>query len=180
MKHFALFALCAYPWISLASEQSPYSGEEQRSIKSLSAEEIRSLNRGDGMGFAKLAELNHFPGPKHVLSISEELGLSPSQQTDTKALFEEMRRRAVAIGNELLLAESQLDKKFESGIIDTEGLERDLLDIGKLRASLRFVHLEAHLRQKKLLKPDQIRKYDAIRGYHGVLHHDRDHSEISD
>jgi hypothetical protein len=61
------------------SDLSPYAGEEQRVIKSLSPEEIESLKAGAGMGFAKLAELNGFPGPKHVLELAGRLELSPTQ-----------------------------------------------------------------------------------------------------
>jgi hypothetical protein len=38
--------------------KSPYAGQESRSIKSLSPEEVRGLLDGGGMGFAKAAELN--------------------------------------------------------------------------------------------------------------------------
>ena len=57
-------------WLILAittGAQSPYAGEESRAIKSLSASEIQALRQGHGMGYAKAAELNHYPGPRHVL-----------------------------------------------------------------------------------------------------------------
>ena len=101
MKYIASIFLMVFPCISFASETSPYVGEELRPIKSLSENEIQSLRNGDGMGFAKVAELNHFPGPRHVLEISEELGLSSSQRAATEILFEEMRRNAVALGEQI-------------------------------------------------------------------------------
>jgi len=170
--------LILIPCFVIASDQSPYAGEEVRSIKSLSIQEIESLRRGDGMGFAKLAELNHFPGPKHVLDISNELGLSPQQLTETKSLYEEMRRSAVILGEELLLAESRLDRKFEQGSIGPESLEAALLEIGRIRAQLRYVHLRAHLSQTRLLKHEQIQKYDAVRGYIGTSHDRGGHSTV--
>jgi hypothetical protein len=162
----ALF-LAVIPCILLASEESPYAGQELRQVKSLSEREIASLLRGDGMGFAKLAELNHFPGPKHVLEIADQLSLSPEQLSETRSLYEEMRRNAVALGRELLLAESRLDQAFQDKSISSESLESALLEISEIRARLRYVHLEAHLRQKKLLRPEQIQRYDEVRGYHG-------------
>lgn len=174
MNKIASLFLTLIPCFVLASDQSPYAGEELRSIKSLSEREIESLRRGDGMGLAKLAELNHFPGPKHVLDISDELGLSLQQLIETKSLYEEMRRSAVALGEEILVAESRLDQEFEQGSIGLESLETALLEIGRLRAQLRYVHLRAHLSQKQLLKPEQIQIYDAVRGYNGPTH---DHSE---
>ncbi len=79
-----------------AIAESPYAGEEQRPIKSLSATEVASLENGDGMGFAKLAELNQYPGPKHVLELASELGLTHSQVAQTESLFTDMRRSARA------------------------------------------------------------------------------------
>jgi hypothetical protein len=37
---------------------------------------VASLLKGDGMGFAKAAELNGYPGPAHVLSVAKELNLT--------------------------------------------------------------------------------------------------------
>jgi hypothetical protein len=160
---------------SLASDQSPYAGEELRSLKSFSSQEIESLRSGNGMGFAKLAELNHYPGPKHVLELADDLDLTPFQVVETEVLFEEMRTNAVALGEELLEAEMDLDRNFERGAIGPESLETGLLKIGRIRAQLRYVHLEAHLRQKRLLTEEQIVKYDEIRGYRGAAHEHMEH-----
>lgn len=167
MNKLASFLLVMVSCFSLAAEESPYVGQELREIKSLSEREVASLLRGDGMGFAKLAELNHFPGPRHVLDIADQLSLSPGQLSETRSLYEEMRRNAVALGRELLLAESRLNQAFQEESVSSESLESALLEIGEIRARLRYVHLEAHLRQKKLLRPEQIQRYDEVRGYHG-------------
>lgn len=53
-------------------EGSPYAGQESREIKALSPDEIAALRKGDGMGFAKAAELNGYPGPRHVLDLAAE------------------------------------------------------------------------------------------------------------
>ena len=176
MTRFLILLLTVAPPLGLAAEQSPYAGEERRAIKSLSETEIASLRRGDGMGYAKLAELNHFPGPKHVLELAEELGLGAAQLEATRALYEDMRQQAVALGEELLDAESRLDQAFAAQAISPVSLEAALLEIGELRARLRYAHLEAHLRQKALLTPAQVESYDRLRGYgngrhrHGVGH----------
>ena len=171
MNRFTFLLCVVIPCTAFAAGQSPYAGEEQRSIKSLSAQEVASLRNGHGMGFAKLAELNHFPGPKHVLELSGELGLSSSQLAATEALFEEMRRDAIALGEDLINAEMRLDQDFEDASIDAQKLEEALLEVGRIRARLRYVHLESHLRQKQLLTPGQRQKYDVLRGYKG-MHHD--------
>src|SRR4051794_16460011 len=42
---------------------SPYAGQQARSIKALSEDDVASLRNGDGMSMAKAAELNSYPGP---------------------------------------------------------------------------------------------------------------------
>lgn len=170
MKTLISILMILVPGLLLASDPSPYAGQESRTISSLSAAEIDSLLRGDGMGFAKLAELNSFPGPKHVLDMSEKLGLSASQVADTQSLFEEMQASAIEIGEKIIAAEARLDLAFDRATINQEMLHEQLQAIGNLRAQLRYIHLEAHLRQKQLLSPSQARQYDAIRGYHSASH----------
>ena len=177
MKKELLALLALVSGISLAADLSPYAGEELRSLKSISAQEIESLRSGGGMGFAKLAELNHYPGPKHVLELAAELGLTPSQVSETEALFEEMRSMAVVLGEDLIDAETALDGKFSQGAISANSLQSALLDIGRIRAQLRFVHLEAHLRQKQILTPEQVANYDETRGYLGEARDHAGHSE---
>jgi hypothetical protein len=45
---------------------SPYAGEQGRAIKALSQKEVSDLLDGAGMGYAKAAELNRYPGPMHT------------------------------------------------------------------------------------------------------------------
>ena len=62
-----------------AAQTSGYSGQEDREIKALSVEDTADLLAGRGMGAARAAELNHYPGPAHVLELREQLGLSAEQ-----------------------------------------------------------------------------------------------------
>ncbi len=101
MKIFVVYLFFAIPQLLMAGQAFPpssYSGQESRVIKSLSEQEIEALEYGDGMGFAKAAELNHYPGPRHVLDLAEQLGLTPPQESRTQALYEEMREAAVLVG----------------------------------------------------------------------------------
>ena len=102
MRKIVLLGLVFLASISLAADKSPYAGEELRSIKSLSPQEVESLRSGHGMGFAKLAELNHYPGPKHVLELASDLELTPTQLAQTDEIFRRMQDRAVALGEQLL------------------------------------------------------------------------------
>jgi hypothetical protein len=176
MRFFILAVATMMIGTSFANEQSPYAGEELRSLKSLSAKEVESLRTGQGMGFAKIAELNHYPGPKHVLELAEELDLTAAQAAETEGLFREMQHNAIAIGKQLLAAEMKLDRDFQKESIRPESLQTALLAIGRLRAQLRYVHLEAHLRQRSLLTAQQIARYDELRGYRGAAHDHQGHS----
>src|SRR5262245_48520801 len=153
--------------VAAAQTRSPYAGQEQRTIKALSDDEIRDLLEARGMGRAKAAELNSCPGPSHVLQLTKELALSDAQRTATEALYAEMRAKAQPIGRHIIEAESDLDRAFVSGQIDLPSMRDRTRVIAILQGELRAVHLDAHLRQRELLTPEQIARYDALRGYGG-------------
>lgn len=74
-------------------DKSPYAGQEQRAIKALSEGEIEAYLSGAGMGLAKAAELNGFPGPKHVLELEAELGLTDRQKQTTQQIYDRMHKK---------------------------------------------------------------------------------------
>lgn len=81
MKQASFYFAAALAIIPLACfAASPYAGEQSRSIKSLSQQETADYLSGKGMGFAKAAELNGYPGPGHVLELADKLALSPTQK----------------------------------------------------------------------------------------------------
>src|SRR2546430_16621065 len=91
---------------------SPYVHEQSRSIKALSDQEMADYAAGKGMGFARAAELNGYPGPAHVLDLADELMLSAPQRGRTAALFRRMQARASALGARLVDEERRLDTLF--------------------------------------------------------------------
>src|SRR5258705_8323457 len=97
---------------------SPYAGQEQRTIKALSDDEICDLLDARGMRLAKAAELNYYPGPLHVLQLASELQLSDSQRAATEALYADMRMKAQALGRKIIEAERTLDQAFAGTRID--------------------------------------------------------------
>lgn len=153
--------------VASSSSGSAYKGQHLRSIKALSQQDIDGYLNGKGMGFAKAAELNHYPGPRHVLDLSKELKLSNKQLRQTQTLFDEMQTKAIKLGKQLIENEQKLDQLFAKGSVDKNTLETTLLDIGMTQAKLRNVHLSTHLEQKKLLTRHQIMMYDQLRGYGG-------------
>ena len=144
---------------------APYTGQESRDIKALSKEEVNGYLSGDGMGFAKTAELNHYPGPRHVLELANQLQLSAEQRKRTQAIFEGMKSQAMSLGKQLVETERLLDSRFAKGSISDTELEKLVTEISVIQGKLRAVHLRAHLAQRVVLTPDQIRIYDALRGY---------------
>jgi len=144
---------------------SPYKGEETRAIKSLAPEQIDQLLNGRGMGLAKAAELNSYPGPMHVLALKEELGLSPEQLVRVQVVFDQMKQNAIELGKQIVDQEAALDAAFAKRAIDDDQLRTRLRKLGELQADLRAAHLAAHLQTRQILDDRQVAKYDELRGY---------------
>jgi Spy/CpxP family protein refolding chaperone len=144
---------------------SPYAGQAGSEIKALSADEMKALKDGAGMGLAKPAELNHYPGPRHVLDMKEEIGLSPAQTAELQAIYDRMHSAAVVLGGQIIAKEKALDAEFTAGTIDKSTLADLTSRIGALQAALRAVHLSAHLETRSVLTPEQVSRYDSLRGY---------------
>ena len=144
---------------------SKYAGLETREIKSLSADDLQQLREGQGWGLSLVAELNGVPGPRHVLDMSQELGLDQEQVARLTEVFDRMKREAIPLGEALIRLERELDVYFAAGRGDRQELEAMLDAIGEVRSSLRFVHLAAHLETPAILTPQQIAAYVRLRGY---------------
>jgi hypothetical protein len=165
-----LLSLLLLSTCSLAIAQSPYAGQQQRAIKSLSSERMAGLEAGRGLGYAKAAELNGYPGPKHVLELADELELSESQRARTRELFEAMQDRAAGLGRDLIAAEAALDEAFARGEISPGRLTELVAASARIEGELRRVHLEAHLDQAALLDDEQVTRYVRLRGYAAGQH----------
>jgi Spy/CpxP family protein refolding chaperone len=144
---------------------SPYAGQAGSEVKALSPDEMKALKEGSGMGMAKPAELNHYPGPRHVLDMKDEIGLSSAQTAELQAIYDRMHSTAVVLGGQIIAKEKALDDEFASGTIDKSTLADLTSRIGALQAALRAVHLSAHLETRSVLTPEQIARYDSLRGY---------------
>jgi hypothetical protein len=76
----AVLALAALlltpPGLAADKPAAPYAGQQARAIKSFSDDDIAALRKGEGAGMAKVAELNGYPGPAHVLQLANQLGLT--------------------------------------------------------------------------------------------------------
>lgn len=144
---------------------SPYAGEQQRAVKSLSAQDIGDLEAGHGMGLSKVAELNHFPGPKHVLDLAPALHLTEGQMQKIRQQQDDMQQQAQRLGREIIARESMLDALFASRHAEADAVHKLLAEIAQLQGDLRFTHVKAHLATAQLLSQEQIAAYDQLRGY---------------
>ena len=142
----------------------------------LSPEEMEQYRAGAGMGYAKAAELNHFPGPMHVLELAGPLGLSAEQRAATERLMQAHKAEARALGAKLVAAEQALEQLFRSGTVGDAELAKAVGEAARLQGEYRLSHLETHRRMRALLNEEQVKRYDALRGYSsGTTHQHRKH-----
>jgi Spy/CpxP family protein refolding chaperone len=144
---------------------SPYAGQQVRAIKAFSDADIEGLLQGRGMELAKPAELNGYPGPSHSLDLAQDLGLTPEQITALKQIQQRMAADAKALGAKIIEKERALDRLFTDRSISAQKLQSLNLEIGELRGRLRTVHLVAHIETVDILTPEQVKRYDVLRGY---------------
>ncbi len=161
-----------------ASEKSPYAGEETRTIKSLSQDQVQGLLAGDGLGYAKAAELNGWPGPRHVLDLKDELQLTIQQNAAIETVFDRMNADARSLGNMLVEAEKALDRLFAGAMPEAGDVAESTNKIAGIEGALRAVHLNAHLETSAVLTRHQRMMYARARGYStGHGHGDKTHGE---
>lgn len=150
--------------------QSSYVGEETRSVKSLSDADIDGLRSGAGTpfnGMAKPAELNGYPGPRHILDAVEanELTITPEQETQIVKLYEEMVNEAIPLGEKIIALETEIDTAFRNGSMTEPSLKKKIDQSAETYANLRFTHLKYHLLTVNILTAGQVSEYNTIRGY---------------
>lgn len=148
-----------------ALAQSPYAGMQTRPVKALSEQQNADLKAGRGMGLALPAELNGYPGPVHLLELSDKLELSADQKDRIKQLFDSMKAEALPIGAKLIDQETALDQLFAAHTITPDRLKDATTQIGITQAELRNTHLKYHLETTQILSPRQMRQYAELRGY---------------
>lgn len=151
--------------VASQGQMSPYAGEQTRKIKALSESSIQSLLNGEGMGLARAAELNRYPGPMHVLELKSELKLTEQQLKRTQNLFKEMRTEARELGRKVVDAESRLEMEFARGSATEAKIATQTEEIARLQGKLRYCHLKAHLKMVAILSKWQVAEYNRLRGY---------------
>jgi len=125
-------------------------------------EERASIERGEGFGMAMAADMAGYPGPRHVLDMASELGLTADQKTGVEKIFAAMHEKAVTRGKELFEAQARLEQMFRDGRPEAD-LREQSFRVDSIHAELRWVHLSAHLAAQKILTAEQIAKYTRLR-----------------
>jgi Spy/CpxP family protein refolding chaperone len=155
-----------------APAASSYAGLEKRTVKALSEQQVGDLKAGRGMGYALPAELNGYPGPIHVLELTERLGLTEAQRTRIHNLVDSMKAETIPIGERLIAQETALDRQFAGRTVTTSSLNEATWAIGATQGMLRAAHLRYHLTTMEVLTPEQVRLYNHLRGYSSRTGHD--------
>lgn len=168
------FGLAGFFWQQLNALQtaatppplaSPYVAQLASSVRGLSPQEITDLSEGNGMGLARAAELNSYPGPRHLLDARQQLGLTPEQTAQIEAIWTPMNRDARALGLRILQGEQELEADFREQRITDSLLRTRLAELEAARTELRYVHLRAHLASLEVLTGEQVAHYNRLRGY---------------
>jgi hypothetical protein len=146
---------------------SPYITQLDSPVRGLSAQEVDDLLNGRGAGYARTAELNSYPGPRHVLDMRQELNLSATQVTEIEAVFRQMQAEAQQLGQEIVEREATFSQGFANRTIIEAELQAQTEALAQLYGRLRATHLQAHLQITPLLSAQQIADYNRLRGYTG-------------
>lgn len=165
-----LTAVAAAALLASCTQLSPYAGQQQRDIKALSAAETADYLQGKGMGFAKPAELNGYPGPMHVLELADRLNLTAEQRTTTRELLDRHKAEVRDLGKRYIEAETELDRGFASRSVNAQSLAAALGKSADLQRRIREAHLATHLKQTALLTSEQLDAYQRLRGYGDAAH----------
>lgn len=165
----------AEPTASTPVVAAPYAGQQAREIKALAPEDIAGYRKGAGLGYAKPAELNSYPGPLHALDMAAMLELTEEQVRTLQAQREKMLANAMPLGERYLFVEGEIEQAFRDGAISPERLKALLDESAAIEAQLRYVHLATHIDTRAVLTQHQIALYDQARGYGGADHTSHQH-----
>jgi hypothetical protein len=159
--------LMTVPGLAQDPLNSPYRRQAETGLRGLDEKEIADLKAGTGMGLARAAELNSYPGPRHVIDAIEQgrLPASRDERERIQQVFNTMNGNAVSVGAKILAEEQQLEAGFRSATIAEPELHSRVARIAALQGELRAIHLSAHLATRRILSDTQIARYNELRGY---------------
>jgi Spy/CpxP family protein refolding chaperone len=125
------------------------------------------LLKGESTGETWVAEMNGFSSPQKILTLKDQLGLTKNQIKNIEEILKNLPVSTTVKGQEIVEAEEELGKSFESGIINEKTLRAKLEHIGRVRAELRFVYLQVYLKTKKILSANQWERLKELKASEG-------------
>lgn len=159
------FMLMAAVCLAKAQDNAVIDPEESSPIRGMAKKDFEAFRDGKPMNFTRVAELNHYPNPATVLKFSKELKLNPNQVIQLKEINAYLQRKILDMGRIIIEEEKRLDDMFHSGQVDDGSLIYRTQQYGLYQGELRNAHLQAHLKTRKVLSAEQVKKYDQLCGY---------------
>jgi hypothetical protein len=138
-------------------------GPKHSPVKTISDLKYNAYLKGDDLDDMALAgDLNHFPSPDNALKYKKQLDLSPIQVGQLTQLANELHRKKVEMGSNIIRNEKMLDSLFRIRRVDEGSLifytNRSGLYYGEMKGAI----LMACYKTEKLLTPTQIKKLETL------------------
>ena len=146
--------------------QGGMQGMDGGMLGGVSAQEKEALLKGAGLGAGMIAMMNGYPGPKHVLEMGDELGLTAEQRESIGKTYGKVKAESVEFGTELVEKDEKLTALFASGSVSTGEVEKLSREIGELQGRVRAAHLNAHVETYDALTPAQREQLSSMQGMH--------------
>jgi hypothetical protein len=132
-------------------------------VKTISDLKYNAYLKGDDFdNMSSAGDLNHFPSPDSILKYKKQLDLSPIQVGQLTKLSDELHRKKLEMGSNIIRNEKMLDSLFHSRYIDEGSLifytNRSGLYYGEMKGAI----LMACYKAEKLVTPAQIRKLETL------------------
>ncbi|MBV8389965.1 MAG: hypothetical protein JO080_09225 [Mucilaginibacter sp.] len=136
---------------------------KRSTVKTISDLRYNAYLKGDDLDDMALAgDLNHFPSPDNVLKYKKQLDLSPIQVGQLTKLSNDLHRKKIEMGSNIIRNEKMIDSLFHLHQIDEGSLifytNRSGLYYGEMKGAI----LMACYNAEKLLTPAQIKKLEAL------------------
>lgn len=117
-----------------------------------------------GMGERPLMMMHKGPcGPEHepfFLCCKEELGLTEDQVAKLKSIKLELKKEEIQRHAKIELAEIELNELLSAEEVDLTKVKAKIKEIESLRADGRFKEIQARVNAKKVLTPEQLKKWE--------------------
>ena len=138
-------------------------GQGQKAVALSCAEQFEAVVReGYAFGMAFAADRNGYPGPRHILELKTQLGLTADQEAKVTELMHAMLAESRPKGARLLEAERRLERLYADGVADEASVRAAVAEAERARSELRLAHLLIHLRARDLLSREQRDAYRKI------------------